>query len=139
MNVGIFGAGPIPLRGKLERRARPPGPVASLRVQRIAWRILAAAALVAVLIVGRSSVEPGLVVATVGKGPDRRPAVIHGARTPIRHIVFIVKENRSYDNLFGLFPAATGRAPGAPPTAASCGCAGSRTCRSTSSTTTTRR
>jgi len=43
---------------------------------------MAAAALVAVLIVGRSSVEPGLVVATVGKPPDRKPVVIHGASTP---------------------------------------------------------
>jgi phospholipase C len=77
-------------------------------VQRITWRVLAAAALVAVLIVGRSSVEPGLVVATVGTAPDRRPAVIHGARTPIHHIVFIVKENRSYDNLYGLFPGGDG-------------------------------
>jgi phospholipase C len=81
-------------------------------VQRIAWRVLAAAALVAVLIVGRSSVEPGLVVATVGKAPERRPVVIHGARTPIRHIVFIVKENRSYDSLFGLFPGGDGTRTG---------------------------
>jgi len=78
-------------------------PVASPGVQRIAWRALAAATLVAVLIVGRSSVEPGLVVATVGEPPDRTPLVVRGARTPIRHIVFIVKENRSYDSLFGLF------------------------------------
>jgi phospholipase C len=29
-------------------------------------------------------------------------------RTPIQHVVFILKENRSFDNLFGLFPGAAG-------------------------------
>lgn len=28
--------------------------------------------------------------------------------TPITHIVFILKENRSFDNLFGTFPGAAG-------------------------------
>ncbi len=82
------------------------------RVQRIVWRILAAAVLVTVAVAGRSSVEPGLVVASVGTPPTRGPLVIRGARTPIRHIVFIVKENRSYDNLFGLFPGGDGTSTG---------------------------
>ncbi len=81
-------------------------------MQRIVWRILAVAALVAVVVAGRSSVEPGLVVATVGTPPTRTPVVVHGARTPIRHLVFIVKENRSYDNLFGLFPGGDGASTG---------------------------
>jgi phospholipase C len=81
-------------------------------VQRIVWRVLAAAVLVAVVIGGRSSVEPGLVVASVGKAPVRVPLVIRGAETPIRHVVFIVKENRSYDNLFGLFPHGDGTSTG---------------------------
>ncbi len=29
-------------------------------------------------------------------------------RWPIKHVVFIVKENRSFDNLFGRFPGADG-------------------------------
>jgi phospholipase C len=82
------------------------------RVQRIVWRILAAVVLVTVVVAGRSSVEPGLVVASVGTPPTRGPLVIRGARTPIRHIVFIVKENRSYDNLFGLFPGGDGTSTG---------------------------
>ncbi|HEY2789689.1 MAG TPA: alkaline phosphatase family protein [Gaiellales bacterium] len=81
-------------------------------MQRIVWRILAGAALVAVVVAGRSSVEPGLVVATVGKPPARTPIAVQAARTPIRHIVFIVKENRSYDNLFGLFPGGAGTRTG---------------------------
>src|SRR6266567_65194 len=28
--------------------------------------------------------------------------------TPIKHVVFIIKENRSFDNLFGRFPGADG-------------------------------
>ena len=40
------------------------------------------------------------------------PLVIRGAQTPIRHIVFIVKENRSYDNLFGRFPGGDGTSTG---------------------------
>ena len=81
-------------------------------MQRIVWRILAAALVAAVAVVGRSSVEPGLVVASVGTPPHRVPLVIHGATTRIRHIVFIVKENRSYDNLFGLFPGGDGTSTG---------------------------
>ncbi|HEY6678948.1 MAG TPA: alkaline phosphatase family protein, partial [Actinomycetota bacterium] len=29
-------------------------------------------------------------------------------RTPIKHVVFVVKENRTFDNLFGTFPGANG-------------------------------
>src|ERR1700758_112211 len=29
-------------------------------------------------------------------------------RTPIKHVVFIVKENRTFDDLFGAFPGANG-------------------------------
>jgi phospholipase C len=81
-------------------------------VQRIVWRVLAAAAVLAVLLGARKSVEPGLVVATVGPPPHRTATVVHGARTPIRHIVFIVKENRSYDNLYGLYPGGDGTRTG---------------------------
>ena len=39
------------------------------------------------------------------------------ARTPIKHIVFLVKENRTYDNLFGLFPGGDGPTSAFGPTA----------------------
>ena len=78
-------------------------------MQRIVWRILAVAALVAVVVAGRSSVEPGPGRGDGGHAADpQRRWSCTGARTPIRHIVFIVKENRSYDNLFGLFPGGDG-------------------------------
>jgi phospholipase C len=81
-------------------------------VRPLVWRILAVAVLVAVAVAARGSVEPGLVVATVGTPPQRGPVTIRGATTPIRHIVFIVKENRSYDNLYGLFPGGDGARTG---------------------------
>jgi len=34
------------------------------------------------------------------------------AQNPIQHVVFIVKENRSFDNYFGLFPGANGASQG---------------------------
>jgi len=33
-------------------------------------------------------------------------------RTPIKHVVFIMKENRTFDNLFGAFPGADGTSTG---------------------------
>jgi len=40
-------------------------------------------------------------------------------RYPIRHVVIIVKENRSFDNLFGRFPGANGATTGVLSAAAS--------------------
>src|SRR5205807_4986341 len=46
----------------------------------------------------------------------RRPPVVDASRFatrwPIKHVVFIVKENRSFDNMFGLFPGADGATTG---------------------------
>src|SRR5712691_1681512 len=47
----------------------------------------------------------------VGLGPLAAPrsvGAIPNASTPIKHIVIMVKENRSFDNLFGTFPGADG-------------------------------
>jgi phospholipase C len=38
----------------------------------------------------------------------REPEPIHSAQYPIRHIIIIDKENRSFDEMFGLFPGADG-------------------------------
>jgi phospholipase C len=40
--------------------------------------------------------------------PGTSPILSHTARYPIKHIVIIDKENRSFDNLFGRFPGADG-------------------------------
>jgi phospholipase C len=44
--------------------------------------------------------------------PDRSPLPEAASRTPIKHIVYIIKENRTYDNLFGRFPEGDGATTG---------------------------
>lgn len=44
------------------------------------------------------------------RAADREPA--HRQQTPIRHVVEIMLENHTFDNLFGHFPGANGVAPG---------------------------
>ena len=47
--------------------------------------------------------------------PPTAKAPLNGARTarwPIQHVVFLIKENRTFDNLFGTFPGADGRSFG---------------------------
>jgi phospholipase C len=53
------------------------------------------------------TVSPGEVVSN----PDLPPALDASAfdtRWPIKHVVFLIKENRTFDNLFGTFPGADG-------------------------------
>jgi phospholipase C len=44
--------------------------------------------------------------------PEPVDATSFQTRWPIKHVVFVIKENRSFDNLFGLFPGANGAAFG---------------------------
>src|SRR5689334_17403999 len=48
--------------------------------------------------------------------PDPRPPVVDAGRiptkTPIKHVIFLVKENRTFDQMFGLFPGADGTTTG---------------------------
>jgi phospholipase C len=44
--------------------------------------------------------------------PSSTQATIDGLRANIQHIVFILKENRSFDNYFGTFPGADGATSG---------------------------
>ena len=44
--------------------------------------------------------------------PERDPLPVAPSTTPIKHIVYIVKENRTYDNLFGRFPEGDGATTG---------------------------
>src|SRR4029453_13177738 len=48
----------------------------------------------------------------LGTHPTRIDATAFTTRWPIKHVVFVIKENRSFDNLFGLFPGANGAAFG---------------------------
>ena len=44
--------------------------------------------------------------------PAAVDADVFHTRTPIKHVVFIIKENRSFDNLFGRYPGADGATSG---------------------------
>src|SRR5262249_34697163 len=44
--------------------------------------------------------------------PSSSQAALDGLRANIQHIVFIIKENRSFDNYFGTFPGADGATSG---------------------------
>jgi phospholipase C len=48
----------------------------------------------------------------LGTRPDRIDATSFPTRWPIKHVVFIIKENRTFDNLFGQFPGADGATSG---------------------------
>src|SRR5437016_3064882 len=41
-----------------------------------------------------------------------RQAPHYRTRWPIKHVIFIIKENRSFDQYFGLFPGARGTTTG---------------------------
>ena len=43
-----------------------------------------------------------------GEAPAAVDADAFETTTPIKHVVFVIKENRTFDNMFGLFPGANG-------------------------------
>jgi phospholipase C len=43
-----------------------------------------------------------------GEAPVAVDAGAFETATPIKHVVFVIKENRTFDNMFGLFPGANG-------------------------------
>src|SRR6478672_11943376 len=60
---------------------------------------------------GSLSWGPHMVVSP-GPPPKRSVLPTPQTRTPIKHIVFLIKENHTYDNLFGRFPAGDGATVG---------------------------
>ena len=66
--------------------------------------------------IGLAAAVAAFTVAADGTGPRAHPLRIDasGLRTrwPIKHVVFIVKENRSFDEMFGRFPGADGATAG---------------------------
>ena len=87
------------------------------------WRARIAGSLIAVLVVacqatvgaptqgaretgGTAPLPPAAVIPTPDVQTDQ--ALVALARKKIRHIVFLVKENRTFDTLFGRFPGADG-------------------------------
>ena len=49
---------------------------------------------------------------TDAAGEAERRAQLDAARAHLKHVVFIVKENRTFDTLFGRFPGADGDTEG---------------------------
>jgi phospholipase C len=47
-----------------------------------------------------------------GPLPEAVDASVHDTRWPIKHVVFLILENRSYDHVFGAFPGADGASVG---------------------------
>jgi len=58
-------------------------------------------------VVSATPIEPPATT-TPSAAPDTDPEVLRQARQKIRKIVFLVKENRTFDTLFGRFPGADG-------------------------------
>jgi phospholipase C len=76
------------------------------------------------LIAGLCSIGAGIVAANVGgmsptgksgQSPQRTAALIAAAQSKIKHVVFVVLENRSFDDMFGRFPGADGTTTGTVP------------------------
>ncbi len=85
-----------------------PGPRPGGPNRAIALAVALALALGLLLIVG-GIVFPSIQHAT------QAPAVRPNPGGPIKHIVIFIRENRSFDNMFGLFPGADGTAYGRTP------------------------
>jgi len=79
----------------------------------VRWRVISALGVVAISLIGLAVLPVGRPAAAVSP----RPAVASSGALPagfqkIKHIVFIIKENRSFDHYFGLFPGADGASRG---------------------------
>jgi phospholipase C len=58
-----------------------------------------------------SALEPSDATSVPAATPSD-PALVNLARSKIKHVIFVVKENRTFDNYFGLFPGADGATTG---------------------------
>ena len=55
--------------------------------------------------------DPGEATSLAPASPSD-PALVAAAQDKIKHIVFVIKENRTFDNYFGQFPGADGATEG---------------------------
>src|SRR5437762_664130 len=83
------------------------------RTRRIRVTWAAAALLVAAVACSSATGKPnggGTSSPPPPSSPSIRPTRVDSARfsttTPIKHVIFIIKENRSFDNMFGTYPGA---------------------------------
>lgn len=59
-----------------------------------------------------AQLEPAEATADLTIASPSDPAVVDVARQKIEHVIFVIKENRTFDNYFGLFPGADGATTG---------------------------
>jgi phospholipase C len=85
------------------------------RVALRAGAVLAVALVVGGVLASRGSDKPlwdPLPPAAFGTRPEPVDADRFETRWPIKHVVFVIKENRTFDNLFGRFPGTNGATTG---------------------------
>ena len=78
-------------------------------------RLLLAAVALALVIAACSDDIPewdALPPLDMGVRPAKVDAAAFETATPIKHVVFLIKENRTFDNMFGMFPGANGATTG---------------------------
>ncbi len=63
--------------------------------------LIAVALLVALPLGPEPVIDPWSVAVAAPPPPPRSPLPVARSMTPIKHVIFIIKENRTYDNLFG--------------------------------------
>src|SRR5437763_6345205 len=99
--------GPKHGRGRPRHAPRPRAAFAGRRMHAllVATALLATVAFVALRPVGGSR-------AATTRHPPVVAATRFHTRWPIKHVVFILKENRSFDHMFGTFPGAAGATTG---------------------------
>src|SRR3990172_8532907 len=60
---------------------------------------------------GTGATGQGPASVTPGASPTANPTIVPG-QTPIEHVVFVVKENRTFNNYFATYPGAIGATEG---------------------------
>ena len=90
------------------------------KTSRVRWSVLGFAALVLALAAAWPGLSPGTHAGSLSASASQHIPVIpppsssdlEAFRSKIQHIVYIIKENRSFDNYFGTFPGADGATSG---------------------------
>ena len=104
--------------GPYLRPASPRGPTR----RQLAWRRASAAVFVVAFLVaawqfwpssgGATSARKSRSPTTTSPGPSSPTPAQVGPDSPIKHVIFLVKENHSFDNYFGKYPGADGATVG---------------------------
>jgi phospholipase C len=74
----------------------------------VAWRLLDRRGRRLGVVAGSLAVAVGLTTGGAAPRSTTPQAQARAARTPIQHVVLVMKENRSFDQYFGTFPGANG-------------------------------